>query len=239
MIARLAWYSALAAVAAVTASVQLDRQSAIVPSMASLTPEPARAFAQAQIAAQTLRAGPPERALVEARTLVERRPIPAEALRLLAQAQLAAGKEEEGFITIQVAAKRGWRDPVAQEAMLRLAVAVGDEAEAARRYTALMLQSRTEDALLTEFGEVLCATGDGAAARSIVDVLAGTDRWTNAFVARGARVLPPEAYAEIIAEALDKGAEIDCDQVQRILRPLGKRSEAATKKLERTLERTC
>lgn len=239
MIARLVWYAFLLVLAAITVSVQLDRQSAVLPSMAELTPEPARGFAQAQITARALQNGPPERALTEARKLVDRRPLPAETLRLLAQAQFAAGEVEEGLVTVQVAAKRGWRDPVAQESMLRLAIAVGDEAEAARRYTALILQSRTGDALLEEFGSILFTTENDIAARSLIDILVGTDRWSSAFLRRGARVLPPDAFGRIVAIAAAEGANFDCNVLQAATRSAAARSEAGSGQLEEVAARYC
>lgn len=239
MMGRIAWYAMLLALAAIIIAVQIDRQSAVAPAMAELTPQPVRGFAQAQIAARARQSGPPERALEEAKRLVARRPIPAETLRLLAQAQFAAGQAEAGFTTIQVAARRGWRDPVAQESMLRLAVAVGDEAEAARRYTALMLQNRTQDALLKEFGTTLFGGESDEAAQSLVDVLAGADRWSSAFLRRGARVLPPDAFARIISEAASKGAEFDCGALQAASRAISDRSSQAAAMIVAVAEKSC
>lgn len=216
MIGRLAWYSLLAAIAAITVSVQIDRQSAIQPAYAPLTPEPFRGFAQAQLAAIALQSGDADRAVSEARLLVERRPIPAETLRLLAQAQFAAGHQDEGFVTIQVAAQRGWRDPAAQESMLRLALAAGDEAEAARRYTALFLIRSTQDALLQEFGADLFSDVDGPAVAELAKIVAGSNRWRRAFLSRGARVIPRDAFAAIIETAAEQGGAFRCDDLQAL-----------------------
>lgn len=230
MIARLAWYAALLAIAVVTAAVQLDRQSAMQPFFAPLTPEPLRGFAQAQLARTAILSGSDQSALDEASKLVERRPIPAESLRALAQAQLKAGKADEALLTIQIAAQRGWRDPAAQEAMLRLAVAAGDEAEAARRYTALFLQNRTEDKLLIEFGDRLFADPKGVAAQTLVGIVAQTDRWGTTFLQRGARVIPADAFAAIAIEADRRGARFDCGALKGV---------AGNEDLARLSERRC
>lgn len=239
MIGRAIWYTALLAMAALTAAVQMDRQSARVPSMAPSVPEPVRAFAQAQIAARALENGNAKLAVAEAKKLVERRPVPAETLRLLAQARIAAGETEQGALTIQYSARRGWRDPVAQETMLRLASAAGDEAEAARRYVALLLQNRTQDELLIEFGKTLFADGKEAGAQALVPVLVGTERWPNTFLRRGSRVLPAPAFVEIVKAALAKGASFDCAILREIPKPLAKRDEAAGAALGALIQTRC
>jgi len=239
IIGRVIWYAALLAIATVTIAVQMDRQSVRVPSLSTSVPEPVRSFAQAQIAARTLANGDNAQAVVEAKKLAERRPVPAETLRLLAQAQIAAGETEQGALTIQYSAKRGWRDPVAQETMLRLASAAGDEAEAARRYVALLLQNRTEDELLIEFGTQIFADGRGAGAEALIPVLVGTERWPNTFLRRGSRVLPPGSFANILVEAVNRGAKFDCDMLRDVARPVAKRDTEAGDTLTRLIETRC
>ncbi|TRD11646.1 hypothetical protein FGU71_07055 [Erythrobacter insulae] len=216
MIARIIWQVFLLLAAAVTISLQLDRQSALVPALADAVPAPARGFAQAQLTARALQSGPPALAVTEARRLVEKRPIPAEPLRLLAQAQFAAGQNDAGFLTIQIAAKRGWRDPAAQESMLRLALAAGDEAEAAKRYIAMFLQNRTEDALLEEFGNALFGTAESEAARTLTEIVSGSDRWPETFLQRGARVLPPRSFVQIVRSAHASGAAFNCETLKAV-----------------------
>lgn len=81
---------------------------------------------------------------------MQRRPLPADNLVLLATGQAKEGKPDYAMLTIQIAGQRGWRDPIAQEAVLRLALAARDKPEAARRSVALFLQRQTPDALLEE-----------------------------------------------------------------------------------------
>ncbi|QFT75989.1 hypothetical protein [Erythrobacter sp. THAF29] len=239
MIARLVWHAGLLAVAVVTIAVQLDRQSAVTPAMSRLVPDPARAFAQAQIAATAYRKGSADQALTHAQKLVHQRPVPAETLALLAQAQIKAGQVEEGFVTIQIAAKRGWREPNSQEAMLRLASAAGDDAEATRRYIALMLQNRTEDALLSEFGAQLFGDPDGEGARTLADIVGGSTRWPSAFLQRGARVIPAETFAKVVVAASERGTPFDCRLLQHAAGSLRSKSTTATNRLEALVRRQC
>jgi predicted Zn-dependent protease len=239
MIGRILWFGLLALLAVVATAVQLDRQSARTPIIANSVPAPVRSFAQAQIAASYLRNGTASEALKEAELLVQRRPVPAENLRLLAQAQIAAGKAEQGFATIQIAAQRGWRDPAAQEAMLRIAIAAGDQEEAARRYTALFLKRGTQDALLEEFGVILFAHGESQAAQTMTQILAGTSRWNDTFLRRGVRVLPAQGFADILEAADAKGARFDCAVMEQASRQLASRDDAARNRLSMLVNRRC
>ncbi len=152
MIGRIIWWTMLAATAFVTAALQVDKQAEAAPALSPLVPAPLRDFAQTQIAAQAAAGDDPAGALAEAQLLVQRRPLPAEYLALLAVAQAKAGQADQSGLTIQIAGQRGWREPLVQEAVLRIALNAGDRAEAARRYAALFLRAETPDALLTELG---------------------------------------------------------------------------------------
>ncbi|GMN01947.1 hypothetical protein [Erythrobacter sp. MTPC3] len=239
MIARLVWYGFLALIGVCTAALQLDRQSATMPAIASLTPEPVRSFAQAQIVAQKLQNGDPARALDEAKILVNRRPIPAETLRLLAQAQFAANAQTDGFVTIQIAARRGWRDTVAQESMLRLAVAAGDEAEAAKRYVALLLKNETSNALLQEIGAELFADAESPASTTLAQIVTDANRWRTTFVRRGARVLPPATFAKVIAASMDAGTSFDCQTLSRSAAVIANRDSEAASRLKGLIQSSC
>lgn len=239
MIGRWLWYICLLAIGTATVALQLDRQSALAPQLAGTVPAPARGFAQSQIAASALQSGDPRRAVEEAEILVRSRPIPAESLRLLAQAQFAAGQSEQGFLTIQIAAKRGWRDPVAQEAMLRLAIAAGEEAEAAKRYTALFLQSGTKDALLIEIGSTLFESVEDPAAQTLIEILSGSDRWPDTFLRRGARVLPETAFVAITREAETNGAEFSCRTLNDVIPVLASRNQDAAAQWVSFTDKAC
>ena len=216
MIARIAWWAALLAIGVVTVGLQLDRQATRTPLIAAGVPEPVRSSAQFPLAALALDSGDATRALDEAERLVRRRPMPAEHLRVLAQAQFAAGDVDASALTIQYAAQRGWREPLAQETMLQLALAAGDGPEAARRYMALLLNSDSDEDKLRELGSALLAEPGSPAHQTIVEIAAGGERWHNTFLRRGAMVMPPDAFSEIVNAAAAKGANFDCKLLEQI-----------------------
>ncbi len=239
MIVGTIWRIALVIIALVAAGVHFDRESIKTRSIAASVPEPFRASAQLRIAAEALRKDAPEVALLEAERLVQRRPMPAEHLRILAQAQFATGEIEPGGMTIQYAAQRGWRDPLAQESLLRLALEAGDSGEAARRYTALFLRRDTEDALLLELGPAVLSdpTGDGRA--TLAAIVAGAPRWHNQFLRRGPRVMPADAFVDVIARASTEGTRFDCALLEQSIRPVTRRDEAAAQRLQQLVYDQC
>lgn len=239
MIGRIIWLLALLAVAGVCTGVQLDRQSRKDPELAQYVPEPFRSSAQRVLAARTIADGSPEAGLAEARKLVERRPMPAEHLRLLTQAEVAAGEAQAGAITIQYAAQRGWRDAATQLAMVQIALDVGDKPQAARRYAALFMIRSTEEALLEQLGAQVLAEPGGEERAVIAEIVSGADRWHSTFLQRGARVMPPDAFAEIVAINLDKGVEFECRRLEQAARTVSSRDAAAGETLERLVDRQC
>jgi hypothetical protein len=239
MMARILWLVLLAALASVTTMLQLDRQAEATPALAPLVPQPLRAYAQTKIAARAAERDDGAAALAEAQRLVQRRPVPAEHLTLLAIAQAKAGLTEKAGLTIQIAAKRGWRDPVAQEAVLRLALAAGDKSEAARRYTALFLRSATPNALLQEVGPAVLAETDGPGQRALVDIISGTDRWHDAFLRRGAQVMPPTAFADITLASMARGVRFNCGMLDQSIKSLRQEDAAAAQRIADAGDRQC
>lgn len=239
MIAGIAWRVLLTLVALVTAGVQFDRVTERRPDLATAVPQPFRSVAQPRVVARSFDNDEAQTALGEARLLVHRRPIPAEHLTALAHAQYRAGSPEQSAVTIQYAAQRGWRDPIAQEAALRLALETGDEAEAARRYAALFLMQSTPEALLEELGPAVL-NGDNSTARETFGaIVAGADRWHDLFARRGSRVLPPDAFAHIFAKLAESGAIFTCKNVRNSRRALARRDALAVEPLDRYMERAC
>lgn len=239
MIGRVLWIAALLGLAVVTISVQLDRQSLKQPSLAQHVPEPFRASAQLAIAAFAIDDGKVDAGVSEARKLVQRRPMPAENLRLLAQAQFAAGELDASALTIQYAAQRGWRDPLAQEAMLQLALSNADTPEAARRYAALFVMRQTDDAMLEEIGRAVLAQPGGKGRTTLAEIVGGGERWHSLFLSRGARVMPPEAFTEIVEITLENGARYDCDGLRQAQRAVASRDERAGETLEASTKEEC
>ena len=193
---RVLWPPIMLMIALFTTAVQLDRQARYSPGVSPYVPAPARSFAQYHTARDALANGTPEQALAEASRLVIRRPMEAAHLRMLAQAQVAAGDTNAAYQTIQQAAKRGWRDPQTQEAMLAIALSAGDDAEAARRLAALWVLDPQNERLPLLAQQVLASE---EARQTFADVAAGADRWRGRFLQSGDRAFPPEVHADIAA----------------------------------------
>ncbi|UAB78230.1 hypothetical protein INR77_00275 [Erythrobacter sp. SCSIO 43205] len=239
MITRIIWFAALLVVAGVCIGVQLDRQSRKDPELAQYVPEPFRSSAQRVLTASAVNAGKPEAGLAEARKLVERRPLPAEHLRLLTQAQVAADDAEAGTITIQYAAQRGWRDPYVQLAMVQIALEVGDEAQSARRYAALFMIRGTQEELLEQLGAQVLAEPGGEARAVLAEIVSGADRWHSIFLQRGARVMPPDAFVEIVTLSAGEGVRFDCRRLEQAARSLASRDASAGEALTALIARQC
>lgn len=239
MIGRIIWALALLGVAAFTAALQLDRQSALAPELAPLVPAPVRNYAQAKLAAEALKGDDPQAALAATEELVHRRPMPAEHLTLLAVAQAKTGEAEAAAFTIQMAARRGWRDPVAQEAVLRLALQAGDKAEAARRYAALFRRQATPDKLLVTLAPQVLGEPNGAGQQTFAQIVAGAPAWYEMFLQRGAQVMPPATFGEVLGLALERGGLFECEPLKQSIAALATRDAAAAAKLEGPAARRC
>lgn len=239
MTGRIIWFGLLLILAGVCVGVQLDRQSRKDTHLASIVPEPLRSSSQRVITAYALEAGANDMALAEARKLVQRRPMPARHLRLLAQAQFAAGDPEASSITIQYAAKRGWRDPLAQVAMLEIARNVGDRAEAARRFAALFMIRDADQDQLAQIAQDLFAQSGGEERAVLAEIVGGADRWHAAFLQRGARVLPPDAFAEILKITMGQGVRYECRRLEQAGQTITKRSEASGNRVDALIKRHC
>lgn len=239
MIGRVIWIGLLFALAVVTTMLQLDRQADATPALAPFVPAPMRGYAQPPVTLAATEGADSAAALEEARRLVRRRPIPAEHLTLLALAQTKAGMPEQAGLTIQIAAQRGWREPVAQEAVLRLALAAGDEPEAARRYAALFLRAATPDTLLQEIGPAVLTRTDGPGQRTLVDIISGTDRWHDTLLRRGVQVMPPAAFADITLAAIERGARFDCGILRQSVKGLQRQDAATAQRLVAGSRKLC
>lgn len=238
MIGRLIWIVALIGVATVTSYAQLDRQSRYDPHLAASVPEPFRAFAQAHVTASAIDDAKANQALDEARRLVKRRPVPAEHLRLLALAQFKA-EVPQAALTIQLAAQRGWRDPSAQEAMLRLAAGAGNTSEAARRYAALLQNKASDKEVLLQLGPDIFGKADGEARTVLTGILAGGARWHSTFLDRGAQVMPADAFVEIIRASSERGVRFDCQRLESAATILAERDASLARDLKQDVPDLC
>lgn len=239
MIGRVIWIVALVVIGVVTALVQYDRQAEKTRAIASSVPEVVRSVAQRPVAAFALDGDDPEYALTEAERLVRRRPMPALHLRILAQAQFAAGRHDASGQTIQYAARRGWREPLAQEAVLRLAIEAGDMPEAARRYAALALRRDTEDALLEELGPAIFSEPSGEGLRTLSEIVGGGEWWHGQFLRRASRVMPPASVEEIVRSTTAAGTRYDCELLSQVYRALNQRDEDVGTSFNAMVEEIC
>lgn len=239
MIGKVLWPALLLALAVVTGFLQIDRQADLTPSLAPLVPQGLRNYAQPRIAASAADGPDSALALDEAKRLVLRRPVPAEHLTLLAVAQTKAGQREQAGLTIQIAAQRGWREPIAQEALLRLALDAGDKPEAARRFAALFLRDATPNALLVELAPAVLDESGGPGQRTLAGIISGTDRWHNTFLRRGAQVMPPAAFADIAVASMARGTRFDCGVLSQTLKGLGQKDTASAARMAAAVRKDC
>lgn len=239
MIWRLVWLGLIAAVAIITAQLQFDRQAARQPEFTEWVIAPFRSEAQAAVTANALREKDADHALVEARRLMQRRPIPSEHLTMLAVAHAKGGDNNTAAIAIDAASRRGWRDMIAQESKARLALADGDIAEAARRFNALMLLGSQNDALLIELADQIFADPASPGHEALVAVVSGTDRWHRLFLNRGQRVLPKEVFVRVIRESSERGIRFDCTALNRAGKAMARRDAAAGLMMDDILQAYC
>jgi hypothetical protein len=211
MIARVCLYFGLAVLATLACFTQLDRQAFVMPPFAQYVPQPFRAAGQQRLVEMALATNNPAAALAGARDLIRKRPMPARHLVLFAGAAQLAGQDDRVIAPLEVAAVRGWREPVVQLAVARAGILSGDFRSAAQRVVALVATAAPRDqtdALLT----VLLADADGRAA--LADMLATQGHWNRRFIARLQQAGTPAQLVDTLDKARARGAMIDCAELQ-------------------------
>lgn len=191
---RIIWGALLLVIAAITIGAQLDRQTRLSPNLAQTVPDPFRSFSQAHIVSAAMAAGPSAGAISQAEQLVRLRPMDAGHLRLLAQAQLAQNPTATGEQTLQLAGKLGWRDRATQYGMLRLALAAGDDREAARRLAAIWALSADREEMAALAPAIL---KQGNARTEFLRLLDADPRWETKAMREAPIILPAELVAII------------------------------------------
>jgi hypothetical protein len=230
---RALWIALMILLGCVAFGTEMDRASRRQPALATLVPEPFRAFAQENLTMVNVRSADPDRALAEARTLVTRSPMPAEHLTLLAIALERQGNREGSALLVQHAARRGWRDPIAQQAMFDIALAANDPVEASHRFAALFAL-REQQAPLLDMRNRLLARPEGRA--TLAEALAAGGRWTKAFL-QGTMGEMDDATAAVIVDALRRGARFDCAVTPQLKKVFIRRGLVAEAALIRECER--
>lgn len=231
---RAAWLLLLSATGVVAAAAEIDRAARYNPTLAQFVPQPFASFALPHHALRALTHGTPADALTEARLLVQRRPIPAENISLLAAAQQRAGTEADSLNTLQIAARRGWRDQAAQEGMFHIALAANDHNEAASRLAALWGVDR-DGARLARISATLLSTPQGREA--FAGKLANGGKWRESFLTQGRTTLPAADFAETIRIAITDGAQFNCANLRFTADYLASKGMAAA--FPETLADTC
>ncbi len=213
MIARSIWWAVLSIIAVVTVFAQLDRSTRFTPSYSVLVPQAFAGFAAERTAQRAVLAQEGEASLAAARALVAARPVPAEHLTLLAQAQIQAGQNDAAIATLEAATKRGWRDPLAQMAAAQAALADGAHEAAALRLNALFATGLVPDQ--SAAGLAILLTSEGGR-EAFAQRLAGEGRWQDALLNRVRNEIAPADLAPTLALAQEQGAELSCGVLQRI-----------------------
>lgn len=227
MIGRVFWLALLAALAMVATLAQLDRASRSAPAIAPLVPAPFQGFAAERLSEAAIAAEDGTAALKAATRLVHARPLPAEHLRLLAQAAALRDDQERAIAALEAATTRGWRDPVVQLAAGQSALMQGQYEAATQRLGAMFASNiapQQRDALMAEL--VKSPGGRDAFAR----YLAVPTRGRDAAITMAGRTISPEVLAPILAQADSGEAILPCAPLRVIAdryRTAGNESEAA------------
>ncbi|MEO1729286.1 MAG: hypothetical protein AAFR64_00945 [Pseudomonadota bacterium] len=136
--------------------------------------------------------------------------MPAEHLRLLSIAEYRAEEPESSVYSIQLAARRGWRDRPTQRTMLELALTAGDEPEAARRYAALFVRRSEEEGELRRLAENLFGPDREDARSTFAEIVSGAERWHRIYLRKAPAVFSTEVLLDITQRAQASGARFDC-----------------------------
>ena len=221
---RLAWVAILIGVAAIAVGSQLDFATRTRPELAILVPEPFRAHAYAPLAKSALEGSRGEEARQLAQSLIRQRPIPAESGSTLAIAAQMLDNPELASRALTTSASRGWRDPVAQTAVVYTALYAKDWQMLAERIDAL---HRTGNPTLVPshiMNEVL-ATDKGQ--RALAERLSEDRSWLVRFLRMGQTgEIASEAFGRTMQHVHRLGGEPDCLQLESVARKLLSQGEA-------------
>lgn len=212
-IARIGWYALLAALAVLATVAQVDRRSRYNRELVALVPPGFAGFSAEQRTRAALERRDGERALAEARQLLRYRPLPADHLTLLALAEAQAGDPSRATSALEAAAARGWREPLPQAASAQAALAQGSYDIAAQRVVALLATGELPDQARQLFAQII-ASPDGQAAMAR-RYPAGGHWQANSLTGAAAQAEPPDV-ARMLELALEEGAELPCDALQRL-----------------------
>lgn len=213
MIGRLIVAAMCLVLAVVAIFAQLDQQSRLAPHYALMIPDAFSGNAARERSKMALVTGQADVALAEAQTQVALRPMPAESLTVLALAAVAAGEESVAREALGAASRRGWREPVSQLASAQAAVEQGEYAIASQRIVALLSTGNLREPALDLLSQLL-EHPEGR--EQFADRLAAFGRWQANALSPIYGATDPAAWAQTLALAQDRGAQLNCSQLARL-----------------------
>ncbi|GAB7551060.1 hypothetical protein NRB_05570 [Novosphingobium sp. 11B] len=202
------WYSLIIFIALMAVGVELDRQGRGDLTVAMLVPDRFRADSLGILSRYAFERGDTVEGEALARTLVERRPIPAEALSLYAAGLIANGKEDTATGTLQIAASRGWRDRFVQRVVILSSLQQGTLQVAANRVVGLWRLGERSDWLKDLTRATLEAPGGVSAFENALiahDKYLGTD-----FLLWAAVNLPVATVEHLANHMANHDSQFDC-----------------------------
>lgn len=225
MIGRVIYWLALLVTVVMCFIVQIDRQALVQPQLAEIVPDWLGGAAKEHRAEAALQTGNDSEGLELAGELMRSRPMPAEHLALLAQAQILSDNSDAGIATLQTAAARGWRVPPVQLAVAQGAIQIGEYGTAADRLAATIAVG-AQNELSSQLIAQMLARPEGRAA--FAERLGGEGYWQLRFF-RSARAAAPQDLMETLLKAEDFGFESPCRNYEILLRELSEEQASAGK----------
>lgn len=207
MIGKILWLLVCVVLGITAGFLQLDREARRKPALADNVPAVFRGFAHEGMTLRALRAEQADASLDHATALVRKRPLPAEHLAMLALAGAAGNRVELSNKAILLSARRGWRAPLAQQVIVASAVDAGQWTTASDRLTALW-RSGAEDQTLGLLMSRVLADPRGQTAFSAH--VGENPKSIRRFAYWGVRNLPSDAFASTMAQAIQRGGDVDC-----------------------------
>lgn len=221
---RLAWYLVLIAMALFASAAALDRQAHRTPELSQYVPRPFRGFAAEQLAVEAIRGEQAAEALAISRQLLRNRPLPAEHLRLHAQAALLSGEDEVAAKALTLAGQRGWRDPITQFSILASAMQEGNLTVAAERLAAFLAMGITEPIVMAQASVLLA---DPAGREAFARRLASGGNWQAGFVGTGLSNINAADLVDTLARAERLGLRPPCTTLAGLSQQLDRARQLA------------
>jgi hypothetical protein len=215
-------WAILACAAVLAAALELDRQSRRDEGLSALVPEPARHFAQFNLARDAVFAGE-QSGYPLARSLLRRRPVPARNLEVFALAAAARGRLDEAAMAFSLGAARGWRARITQLVVADDAIAKGNWDIAFQRMVAVWSRG-LRDRTVTDRMNAIVETSPGREAAA--KWLAGSQRWQRYYTGWGTSALDPQAHVATVSRAVELGMSLNCADAGRALHNLLMRGAA-------------